>query len=279
MPFLWALGILPQRWSTRFIMYWNLFSWCLWRSWSCWGRLPSSEEVRGETYGQHGVLGITGPTPGMQQEGWCKSKTMGQNWWQLNWNWDWLTYIPEFFKNILKTVISSFWYYCYVVVNCICLAWLSSWSSSFERNIDLRKPKYISDIYWSLFHKLIIFQSRKRLYNHKCPFVRSSVRQSVCLSVRYQNPQTAYNQSFHLTNNHTTTSQHHQTLHHTQHHTHHQTHHHTHTHTHTNQHPHNHASGATFKLFQFVLGTPCTKMAIFWKKAKWPLASKKIERD
>ena len=91
------------------------------------------------------------------------------------------------------------------------------------------------------------FQSRKRLYNHKCPFVRSSVRQSVCLSVRYQNPQTAYNQSFHLTNNHTTTSQHHQTLHHTQHHTHHQTHHHTHTHTHTNQHPHNHASGATFK--------------------------------
>ena len=78
---------------------------------------------------------------------------------------------------------------------------------------------------------LLFFQSRKRLYNHKCPFV--------CLSVTKTPQQIKINHSTLPT----TTPQHH-----TQHHNtirHYITH--TSTHTHTNQHPHNHASGATFK--------------------------------
>ena len=46
---------------------------------------------------------------------------------------------------------------------------------------------------------IVAFQSRKQLYNPKCP--------SVCLSVWKQNPQTALNQSFHLITTFTTISQ------------------------------------------------------------------------
>ena len=81
-------------------------------------------------------------------------------------------------------------------------------------------------------------QSQKRLYNHQCPFVCSSIHLSVCPSVT-KTPQTAYNQSFHLTTTFTTTC----TI--TQHHSHHHTYH-TITHTttqhykqhQTHQHPH-----------------------------------------
>ena len=88
-------------------------SWLLWRSWKKGRWLSSSQEAGGEVDGQSWKSWQPGPSPGVQQEGWCQGK--GKVVWNLRERGLWLEFPLVIFWNVNFFLLVLFNWLCYVI--------------------------------------------------------------------------------------------------------------------------------------------------------------------